>query len=74
MGYFMDVNEETEYKRLNGRLYLYVIHRKHPHNGMMPHAHVLDLTELRIGQAEVSKDFNKYCDMAKESGEVIPYY
>lgn len=74
MGYFWDSNEEVEFKRLDGRLYLYVIHRDHPHNGMCPHVHILDLTDLKIGQAEVERDMNTYCGMAKNIGRVEAYW
>ena len=76
MAYFWDVNENCEFKRLNGRFYLWVIHDDHYHDGMKPHVHILDLTGLKIGQAEVERDMNKYCGMAKESGVVkaYPYY
>ena len=47
MAYFWDVNEKCEFKRLNGRLYLYVIHTDHPHNGYKPHVHILDLSDLK---------------------------
>ena len=73
MGYFWDNNEEVEFKRLNGKLYLYVIHRNHPHNGMQPHAHILDLSSLSLDEAYVQRNMNTYCGMAKDSGEVIPY-
>lgn len=73
MAYFFDCNEEIEFKILNGRLYLWVIHRDHFHNGMKPHAHILDLTSLSLGETEVKKDLNKYCGLAKESGNVEPY-
>ena len=66
MAYFWDVNEKCEFKRLNGRLYLYVIHTDHPHNGYKPHVHILDLSDLKIGEAEVERDMNKYCGMAKK--------
>lgn len=76
MSYFWDCNEQCEFKRLNGRLYLWVIHTNHSHNGMKPHVHILDLTALSIGQAEVEKDMNTYCGMAKNIGrvEAYPYY
>jgi len=71
--YFWNANEEVEWYRQGGRLYLRVIHRNHPHNGMMPHAHILDLTALSVGEAEVERDMNRYCGMAEESGHVEPY-
>lgn len=76
MGYFWDNNEECEFKNLGGRLYLWVIHRNHAHNGMKPHVHILDLTELCIGQTEAERDMNTYCGMAKDRGRVeqYPYY
>lgn len=73
MAYFFNANEEIEFKRINGRLLLYVIHRDHAHRGMKPHAHVLDISELKIGQTEVEREINQYCGMAKEVGQVIPY-
>ena len=73
MAYFWNVNEKCEFKRLNGRLYLYVIHTDHPHNGYKPHVHILDLSDLKIGEAEVERDMNKYCGMAKKFGRVEPY-
>lgn len=73
MTYFFDSNEEVEFKRLNGRLYLWVIHRDHYHDGMKPHVHILDLTSLSLGETEVQKNLNIYCGMAKKSGMVEPY-
>ena len=73
MSYFLDNNEEVEFKNLNGRLYLYVIHRDHAHDGKKPHVHILDLTDLRLGQTEVERDMNIYCGMAKAKGKVESY-
>lgn len=73
MTYFFDANEEVEFKRLNGRLYLMVVHRNHYHKGMKPHAHILDLTSLSLGETEVRENLNTYMGMAKRSEEVIPY-
>ena len=72
MSYF-DNNEEAEFHREGGRLYLYVIHRNHSHNGMCPHAHILDLTSLRIEQTECERDLNYYMGQAHKYGKVIPY-
>ena len=73
MSYFWDVNDEYEFKHLSGQLYLWVIHRDHSHQGMQPHVHILNLSQLSVGQAEVERDMNKYCGMAKENGRVEPY-
>lgn len=73
MSNFWDVNDEWEFKKLNGRLYLYVIHRNHQHEGMIPHAHILDLTSLNLGETEVESDLNRFCGMAKDSAKVVPY-
>ena len=80
MGYFFSVNEEVEFKRLNGRLYLYVIHRGHYHEGMCPHAHVLDLSMVEFGTTDIDennpascRNLNVLCDKAKDRGEVVPY-
>ena len=62
------------FRKLNvGRMYLWAIHRNHSHNGMCPHAHVLDVSNFTIGQAEIEKEMNKYCGMVKDKGKVIPY-
>lgn len=71
--YFWCANEEVEWFLDNGHLFLRVIHRTHSHNGMQPHAHILDLSGLTIGKAEVERDMNHYCGMAKKSGRVEPY-
>lgn len=71
--YFWDANEEVEFKHEYGRLYLWVIHRNHSHDGMMPHVHILDISSLSLGQTEVERDMNKYCHMAKERGRVERY-
>lgn len=71
--YFWDANEEVEFKREGGRLYLWVIHRNHSHNGMMPHVHILDISSLSLGASEVEREMNKYCHMAKECGRVESY-
>lgn len=73
MSYFWNNNEEVEFKNMGGHLYLYVIHRDHSHNGMRPHAHVLDLSSLPLGESDVERDMNRYCGKAKDEGEVIPY-
>jgi len=73
MSYFWDSNEEWEFKRLDGQLYLYVIHRGHQHEGKDPHAHILNLTALNLGETEVEKDLNRFCGMAKEKGQTISY-
>lgn len=73
MSYFFDSNEEVEFKRIDGILYLYVIHRNHQHQGMQPHAHILNLSSLSLDEAFVRKDLNIYCGKAKDEGEVIPY-
>ncbi len=76
MSYFLNVNEECEFKHINGRLYLWVIHRDHSHDGKKPHVHILDLSGLSIGQTEAERDMNRYCGMAKNMGRVeqYPYY
>ena len=76
MSYFWDNNEEVEFKELNGRLYLWVIHRDHAHDGKKPHVHILDLSAMSIGQAAVERDMNTYCGIAKNNGRVeeYPYY
>ena len=71
--YFWDANEDVEFKYEGGRLYLWVIHRDHAHDGMKPHVHILDLSDLSLGETEVKRDMNKYCGMAKANGRVEPY-
>ena len=61
MGYFFSVNEEVEFKRLKGRLYLYVIHRDHTHEGMRPHAHVLDLSRIEFGDTDIDENDPSSC-------------
>jgi hypothetical protein len=73
MSYFLNNNEQCEFKMIDGRLYLWVIHTDHSHMGMKPHVHILDLSELNLGQTEVEQEINIYCGMAKESGRVEPY-
>ena len=73
MSYYWNNNEEVEFKHINGRLCLLVIHRDHSHNGMKPHAHILDLSSLSLDKAYVEKEMNTYCGMAHNSGEIIPY-
>ncbi len=73
MSYFFDANEEVEFKRMDGHLYLFVIHRDHSHDGMKPHAHILDITNLTLEQSEVERDLNRYMGEAKEYGRVISY-
>jgi hypothetical protein len=73
MSYYWDCNEEIEFKTIGGRMYLYVIHRDHTHNGICPHAHVLDMSSLSIEKAYVEKEMNRYCGMAHRNGKVIPY-
>lgn len=73
MSYFWNNNEECEFKEIRGRLYLWVIHRDHYHDGKKPHVHILDLTDLQIGQSEAEKDMNTYCGMAKKQGQVESY-
>lgn len=71
--YFWDANEEVEFKWEYGRLYLYVIHRDHSHDGMKPHVHILDLSSLSLEESDVEKKMNTYVGMAKKNGEVRPY-
>ena len=71
--YFWNANEEVEFKYEYGRLYLWVIHRDHAHNGLKPHVHILDLSSLSLGQTEVEREMNTYCGMAKERGRVEYY-
>lgn len=73
MGYYWNNNEEVEFKHQDGRLYLWVIHRDHSHNGMCPHVHILDLSGLSLGQTEVERDMNYYCGKAHREGRVERY-
>ncbi len=76
MSEFTDVNESYEFKTFDGHLYLWVIHTGHTHDGKKPHVHILDLSELRFGMTEVTRDLNRFLGMAKERGrvEAYPYY
>jgi len=66
MTYFMDVNEKYEYKKLDDRIYLWVIHESHPHKGEQPHVHILDLSNMNLNDLQVEKDFNIYFKMLKD--------
>lgn len=80
MAYFFNSNEEVEFKSIGGRLYLYLIHRDHSHDGMCPHAHVLDITHITFGDTDVDpndprtcRNLNTLCGEAKKNGKVISY-
>ena len=81
MSVFMDQNESYEFKTIDGRLYLWVIHTGHAHDGKKPHVHILDLSGLGFGMTDVSgpkgaQNLNRFLGMAKERGRVesYPYY